>query len=213
MRPPRLALVSVVAAALVAPLPLAACSGDDDGKSGASRTTTTDVQADVTLRRGDVVVASAGPDVQLDETTQRAVVAVAQRYLDGAVLAPFLAGEVGRRYPQLFDTGVRAAAEGPDRAALTDGGVGRATRSPEVRVSPVRIDALAGPDGAIVYVAASFTVDITARTSAGRVGVHRSAELTMTPPDGERMLVTGYRVSVRRDLPGQRASTTTAARG
>jgi hypothetical protein len=218
MRPHHLVLAAVAVLA-VAGLALSACSGDDDAPeaAGERRTTTTtaapDLAAEVSLTRGETVVASAGGDVILDEVTQQAVVDAAQAYVDAAVVAPLNEGEVGEGYDTLFDSTVLASAVEADRSVLTDEGIPAPTESPSVTATPVRIDALAAPDGSITFLATSFNLDIAAETASGPVAVRRNTELTFAAtPEGD-WLVTAYRVNVERDLPQARTSTTTAVAG
>lgn len=217
MRSPHLALAAVAVLA-VAGLGLSACSGDDDNAepAGERQTTTTtapDPAAEVALTRGETIVASAGGDVALDEATQQAVIGAAQAYVDAAVVAPLNDGAVADGYDALFDSFVQASAIEADRAVLTDEGIPAPTASPAVTATPVRIDALAAPDGSVTLLATSFNIEITAETASGPISVRRATELTFAAgPDGG-WLVTAYRVNVERDLPETGASTTTAAAG
>ena len=205
MRPTRWSVLVLVALALVA------CSGGDDDnsteKSEKSSTSTTAAAADLELTRGEVAVASAGGDVSLDEATQQAVVAAAQSYIDAAVLSPLTDGKVGDGYDALFDTSVSTNATGPDRAALTDDGIDKATKSPEVTATPVRIDALADKDGKVLLVGATFDVDVKAETAAGPLAVRRINQLTYAPVDGAWKM-TAYHVDVTRDTAGDTTSST-----
>lgn len=210
MRSPHLALA--VTAALV----LSACSGDDDSEPAGERerpatTTTVAAPADVELERGEAVVASAGGDIVLDEATQQALVDVAQRYVDAAVLQPLADGTVGDEYALLFDANVQASATGTDRAVLTDEGIPTPESTPTVTATPVRIDALAGPDGTLALLAGTFELDIDAESASGPVGIRRATELTLAPGTDGNWLVSAYRVTVERDLPDAAGSTTTTA--
>lgn len=212
-------LVPAVAVLAVAGLALSACSGDDDaaepaGERQASTTTSAPgLAAEVTLARGETAVASAGGDVALDEATQQTVVAAAQAYVDAAILAPLNDGTVGEGYDALFDAPVQASAVGADRAVLTDEGIPAPTESPTVTSTPVRIDALAAPDGSLTFLATSFGVEVATETANGPLAISRATELTFAATPEGSWLVTAYRVDVQRDLPGGETSTTTAAAG
>lgn len=201
----------LLAGALVAAV-LGACSGGDGETQRPARTTTTTVvAAEVSLELGEAAVQSAGGDIALDEATQRAAVDVAQRYVDTAVLAPLVGGKVGKDYEALFDAGAAPGATGFDRGALTDEGVTKVSASPDVTATPVRIDALAGGDGALQLLAASFDLDVRGETATGPLAIARTTELTLAPAADGAWAVTAYRVVVTRDLPTG-ATTTTAAR-
>src|SRR5258708_3986489 len=79
------------------------------------------------LTIGSVNVQAAGRPVRLSEATQRAVVAIAQNYVDAAIMTPLETGKVGRGYAGLFAPGIRPAVIGPDEPVLTDIAVGRTT--------------------------------------------------------------------------------------
>src|SRR4051812_18319148 len=104
--------------ALVLVLLLAACSGG--GKHDTTAATTkpkakakapkvATIKTSV-LTVGKVVVESAGaPNVLMDVPTGKAVLAVAQKYVDNAIFEPLKAGRIGGDYASLFDLGVKSA--------------------------------------------------------------------------------------------------------
>jgi hypothetical protein len=202
------------ALATVLALALAACSSggaSESSDTSAKKTTTTKPAATVLLTQGESAVASAGPDVALDDATRQAVLDASQRYVDAAVLEPLTKGAVDTAYPGLFDASVSASATGPDRAALTDEGITTVTTSPTVTASPVRFDGLADANGAVQFVATTFTLDVKGATAAGPLAVQRSADLTFAPGAGGTWLITAYRVAVVRQEPDGSTTTTTAA--
>ena len=129
-------------------LAVSACGGG--GKHGGpSSTTKPKVLAIKTavLKVGKVDVESAGPpNVQIDPPTGRAVMTLAQKYIDNAVFAPLEKGTLGPEYAKLFDPGVKPVAIGADRNALTDLSVGKATNL-STKATPVLLSALAGSLG------------------------------------------------------------------
>jgi len=160
------------------------------------------------LKVGKVDVESAGPNVQIDTTTGRAVLAAAQSYIDNAVFAPLRVGTIGAGYGALFDPGVKAAAIGADRSALTDLDVGKVT-SLTTKASPVELSALVGTLGELMYVATDFDLTMKGTVASGRFTMSRHVELTFAQT-GKAWLVTAYRVnSVRTSVAG---TTTTTAR-
>ena len=200
--------------ATVLALALAACSSggaSESSDTSAKKTTTTKPAATVLLTQGESAVASAGPDVALDDATRQAVLDASQRYVDAAVLEPLVKGAVGTAYTGLFDASVSASAAGPDRAALTDEGITTVTTSPTVTASPVRFDGLADSGGAVQLVATTFTLDVKGETATGPLAVQRRADLTFTPGPGGVWLITAYRVAVVRQEPDGSTTTTTAA--
>lgn len=197
---------------LAAALATSACRGSDAAESEPdASTTTTSTGAAVALTAGEAVVASAGPDVVLDEPTKQALVATSQSYVDTAVLAPLLDGAVGAGYEALFDGAVAANATGVDRAALTDEGISPVTESPTVTSTPVRIDGLADGSGGVQLMATSFTLAVEGETAAGPLTIQRTTELTFAPGANGAWLITAYRVSVTRETAGDTTTTTAAA--
>jgi hypothetical protein len=203
---------SIAAVALAVAGVLSACSGSDAKESDApARTTTTTTKAaTVLLTGGEAVVASAGPDVPIDEATKQAVLDLSQKYVDIAVLAPLVDGAVGAEYPTLFDAGVNPNATGVDKAALTEEGTAQVTTSPTVTATPVRFDGLADANGSLLLVATTFDLDITGETTNGPLQIHRTNQLTFAPVNGA-WIITAYRVGVQHATPDATTSTTVEA--
>jgi hypothetical protein len=202
-----------VACLLVLVLVLAACSG---GKKH-SATTTTKPKAKAprvlaiktsVLTVGKVVVESAGaPNLHMDVPTGKAVLAVAQKYIDNAIFEPLKAGRVGGDYASLFDQGVRSAALGADRRALTDLEAGKVARLTST-ASPVELSALVGTLGEYIYVATDFDLTVKGIASTGPLTISHKIELTFAQT-GKTWLVTAYRVqSVRHSSAGKTTTTT-----
>jgi hypothetical protein len=201
-----------VACLLVLVLVLAACSG---GKKH-SATTTTKPKAKAprvlaiktsVLRVGKVVVESAGaPNLHMDVPTGKAVLGVAQKYIDNAIFEPLKAGRLGD-YASLFDQGVKSAALGADRRALTDLEAGKVARLTST-ASPVELSALVGTLGEYIYVATDFDLTVKGIASTGPLTISHKIELTFAQT-GKTWLVTAYRVqSVRQSSAGKTTTTT-----
>ena len=104
----------VLALALV----LAACGGGGKKHSSTPTPTTTPKVLSVktsVLKVATVNIQTAGPSVPIDTPTGRAVLGVAQAYIDDAVFSPLKTGKVAASYPALFDTGLKAPRPGPTR--------------------------------------------------------------------------------------------------
>ncbi|MGH8979046.1 MAG: hypothetical protein ACRDV7_13290 [Acidimicrobiia bacterium] len=207
--PPISALVAALAIALFG----SACSGSDASESDkpARTTTTTTKAATVLLTGGEALVASAGPDVPIDEAAKQAVLGQSQRYVDTAVLAPLVDGAVGAEYAGLFDAAVNANATGADKAALTEEGTAPVTTSPNVTATPVRFDGLADRNGALLLVATTFDLDVAGDTEAGPIQIHRTNQLTFAPQPNGTWAITAYRVGVTHSTPDATTSTTVEA--
>jgi hypothetical protein len=211
---PTLCSALALGLALVLTLGLTGCSGGGSKTRATPTTTGPRVLAVKTsvLKVGSVDVESAGPpNVEIDTATGRAVLGAAQAYIDNALFSPLRTGKLGARYGALFDAGVRPAATGADEAALTDLDVGTAT-SLSTRATPVRLSALVGTLGELMYVATDFQLTLKATGAAGPLTITHIVELTFAqPPAAKTWLVTAYRVTtVRRSTA---ATTTTAATG
>jgi hypothetical protein len=162
------------------------------------------------LKVGKVDVESAGPpNAQIDPRTGRAVMGIAQKYIDNAVFAPLQKGTLGVEYPKLFDSGVKPLAIGADRNALTDLNVGTATRL-STNATPVLLSALAGSLGELTYVATDFDLRVKGFIGTQRLGITRHIEFTFAQT-GKNWLVTAYRVQVIRQTAAGTTTTTATA--
>jgi hypothetical protein len=192
-------------------LAVSACGGG--GKHGGPSTTTKPKVLAIktaVLKVGKVDVESAGPaNAQIDPPTGRAVMTLAQKYIDSAVFAPLEKGTLGADYANVFDPGVKAAAVGADRSTLTDLSVGKATNL-STKASPVLLSALAGSLGELMYVATNFDLSVKATLGTQKLGITRHIEFTFAK-SGKNWLVTAYRVqAIRKTVAGTTTTTATA---
>ncbi len=194
-------------------LTLAACSSGGAKPKAESTPTTTPKVLEVktsVLKIGSVDVESAGPTTPIPTATGKAVMAIAQGYIDDAIFAPLQTGNVSPKYPALFDAGVRAVATGKDEAALTNVGVGKVTvRS--TTATPVTLSSLDGTLGELMYVATDFDVVVTATSGTGALTLSRHVELTYAQT-GNTWFITAYRVSGS-NKTATHTTTTTATGG
>jgi hypothetical protein len=157
------------------------------------------------LEIGAVNVQSAGPPARITSSVSQAVLDSSQSYVDDAILAPLEKGHLDQGYARIFDPGVRRAATGKDRAALTEVRTGSLKAPVKATATKVRLDGMGDQTGKLVLVAATFGVDVNAKGSGGPVKIQRLAELTFAPQGG-RWVVTAYRVGVKRTTPAQTAA-------
>jgi len=201
----------IVALLLSGALVAAACGGGKHHAQKAKPGPSVAHSGKLELHLGDVDVQSAGPAAKLSSSLETLALRSTQTYLDDAVLAPVERGQVDRGYEAVFDPFVRPDASGPDRDALTEANTGLARGLVTATATPVRIDALGDEIGKIGLLATTFSMDLQASTPLGAVSVRRHTELTFADEYG-KWLVTAYRVTVRRKLENQAATTTTVAR-
>jgi len=181
-------------------------TGCSHGRSpAASSPPSTSTQSDSAARSthlltiGKIDIESAGRANRLDPTTQRAVLATAQRYVNSAILTPLETGQLGPEYPQVFAGSIRPAAIGIDRSRLTDLAVGKTTTFTETS-TPVTLSALMDQSGALLYAATDFKVIVNATTRTGQITSTRGVELTLER-DAGRWFVVAYRITVKRTAP------------
>ena len=103
----------------------------------------------------------------------------------------------------------RVQPDGADRAALTEENLPEIAADLEATARPVDLDALAGPDGAIVMVGAKLSVDVRTETADGPLSIRRVGTLILEPGTEGEWQITGYDVEVRRTSDD--GSTTTTA--
>jgi hypothetical protein len=198
-----------VAGALVCAV-ASACSGSSK-HSAPNSTPAVVTSSQAALKIGNVDVESAGPNTSVDKNTQKAVLALAQQYVDSAMISPLSTGALGSGYANLFDDSVRLPATTADANTLTDAGIGK-TKGFDEKTTPVALSALADQLGSLLYLATNFNVNINATTPDGPATIARTVELTFAP-SGNGWKVTGYRVHAVRKLPSGTTSTTVNAGG
>jgi len=162
------------------------------------------------LTIGSTDVERSGSKGTLSAGVRRAVLGLAQEYLNSAILAPLETGKLGPGYPTVFAPGIRAAATGADEPVLTDLSVGKTTGLNE-QATPVAVSALVDSSGTLVYAATKFAVKIQATKANGTITIDRSVELTMEPLD-KTWVVVAYRVNATRTAPTHKTTTTAPRR-
>jgi hypothetical protein len=200
-------------AVLVVALVIVSCSGEDDKGDGATPAPKAEgvLEKRKALKAGKVVIESAGPEVKLPQDMQSTLVKKAQTYVDTAVHDPLTAGEVGNQFAKLFGERLRGRATGRDLKALSDAGVGRASKYVET-VKPVRISGLADGAGKLIFLATNVSMKVKATVDDRPVTISRDAEFTFGQ-SGKDWLVTAYRVKAVRKAPKGKTTTTVAANG
>jgi hypothetical protein len=206
---------SVVVAGLIAVV--LANMSDSSSKPKAKGTTTqpgTTVPGSkpLTLTVGKVIVQTTGPAPKITRTTRRTLLASAQHYVDGAILAPLERGKVNTTFANAFDAGVRTAAIRTDASVLTEGGTGKASGAVIATATPVRIDVLGDPTGKLALAAATFKLNVKAATPKGRLTIQRNTELTFANVYG-KWFVTAYRVTVLRTVGAKTSAKTITSSG
>jgi hypothetical protein len=203
-RHPRWTRVAGVVLLVAIVVTLVVVLADSPKKKAATAPTTTTVPRApviprVKLRIGRVFVQNIGPRAHVRRPVRRDLLAAAQRYVDDAIIAPLEKGHLIAGYGKMYDPGVRSRALGHDLAMLTEAKMGFRRDRVHATASPVRVDAIGGPDGRPALVALTFALNVDAPTAKGKLAIRRRTELTFAPEFG-RWLVTAYRVSVQRSL-------------
>ena len=194
-------------AALLAGLTVAACSSGGTSKSTSTTTVARDVRVRVTP--GAVTVVSAGPPAQLADADRDAIVAAIGGYVQDATVTPL----EGKEAPDLASHFVAAATpalQGPDRDALVDADVPRATGGVTPKVQPVNLHALADPSGAIDLIGSTLDVTVRSTAAGGPITIHRSGELMFTRENGDWKILS-FRLAVTRDGAGLGAASGTSS--
>jgi hypothetical protein len=206
--------VVVIAAAIAAWLLLTSDSGDKTVERPPAVTTTTRPPRKiprVKLRLGPVHVQSIGPTATVSKSLRHALLRKAQRYVDGAIIAPLERGHAIQGYAKMYDPRIKGKALRRDLAELTEIKAGFLRERVHASASRVRVDALGAPSGRVALVALTWLLDIDANTPKGHLAERRHTELTFDNVFG-KWLVTAYRVDVKRTL-GKHTKTTTTRSG
>ena len=203
------------AAAVAAAIVLTACSGGSSrahpGTTGGAHgspasPTRPPGPAAFTFGTPDLRAVGDGTPAVLAPAVTAAVKATLDSYLNVAVVTPIRTGEKAGDLGPIFTGPALAQASGADRAALVDEDL-PASPGAAVPTATATITALIGPDGPVV-ISAAIHVTASGKAPGGDVSVDRTGELVLSP-DGDTWKVSGYTVTVNRQVPT--GTTTTAA--
>lgn len=138
----------------------------------------------------------AEPAPPLPDDVRTEVLAVLDEYLDRAMVSPLRSGQPAGDLGSLFTGGAAPRVAGPDRAAMVDEGLPRAS---DVRglASTARLGALAGADDDILVVTATIDLRLQA-TGDDPLTIVRTGDLVLVP-DGDGWKIDGYDLSTTRD--------------
>ena len=201
----------VVIASLTAVALLVGCSSDSK-KSGTSTPTPPPV-ANLSVKLGLAGVASAGAPVQLADADRQAVLNAVSGYIQNATLEPLqhpTADPAGKKLAALLAPSAIAALTGPEHDALTDIGVGPATKAVTTKLVPVSLAGLADKTGAVDLIGATLDLTVATQAKLGPITIHRTGEL-MFVRDGSAWKILGFKLAVERDGAGLGPLTTTAS--
>ena len=204
------ATASILALALTAGALVAGCSSDSK-KSGTSTTAPPVANLSVTL--GLAGVASAGAPVTLADADRQAVLNAVSGYIQSATLEPLqhpTADPAGKKLAALLAPSAAAALTGPEHDALTDIGVGPATKAVTTKLVPVSLAGLADRTGAVDLIGATLDLTVSTQAKLGPITIHRTGEL-MFVRDGGTWKILGFKLAVERDGAGLGPLTSTAS--
>jgi hypothetical protein len=200
---------TVVVKALVALLAVlsSACSGG--GSKPAAPPATEPPPAAIAWEfTGGEVHAVRPPAPGLPDDVRAKVTATLERYLADAVVGPLRSGQPAGDLGPVFTAPALGRVNGPDRAALVDEGLPRATGL-RAEAAAAHLAALAGEDQ-VVTVAAAVTLRLHTG-GADSVAIARTGDLVLVP-DGDGWKIDGYDIRTSRDS-AEGGATTTTARG
>lgn len=178
-------------------------NGGDDKES----TTRAPVDEAIEVTPGAVTVASAGPQIGIDDAVRDQMIETVKQYVQVATVDPLRRGHLAKIAP-LFTTAAAARAESVDRAVLVDEGLPRATSDITATAVPAPITVLIDQGGNLVL--ASVNLDLTAatKTADGPVEIHRVGSLTLAP-DAGAWKIAGFDLAVARSGTGVDVATNT----
>ena len=144
-------------------------------------------------------------EATLPDNVRRGVQGLLDGYLDRAVLQPLRSGQPAGDLSALFAGPALDRMSGPDRAALVDEGLPKATQL-KVTTAEADLTALIGPDG-VGALTAGIKVVVTGAVEGAPLTVERTGELLLAG-DGPTWRVAGYDMRVTRDAAGSVTTTT-----
>lgn len=197
--------------ALAAIVLVVGCSSDSK-KSGTSTPTAPPV-ANLSVKLGLAGVASAGAPVPLADADRQAVLNGVSGYIQSATLEPLQhpnADPAGKKLAALLAPSAAAALTGPEHDALTDIGVGPATKAVNTKLVPVSLAGLADRTGAVDLIGATLDLTVSTQAKLGPITIHRTGEL-MFIRDGSAWKILGFKLAVERDGAGLGPVTSTAS--
>lgn len=192
--PRRLLAISVIA------LITACSSGGSESARKPARVKPSPRAAALHATAGTVDVASGGKIVALPDADRDAALAVLDRYVAAATLAP-LEGKPAENLAAAFTSTAAPALIGPEQDALVDTSVPKATGAVKAVLAPVNLTALSDQSGAIDLIGTTFDLTVNATANGGPIAIHRTGELMLTR-DGDAWKILGFTLAVTRDGAG-----------
>ena len=198
---------AVAVIGVVVALGTAGCSGSSHPRAVAPSTTAAPARAIAfTVAGTDVIWTTKAAD--FTPAAKAGVVGILDKWLAGAVVLPLRSGAAGD-IAALFTSDVAPRLTGPDRVALVDEGLPRATALTPT-VENVKLTALFDGDGAVALVTAALNVQLIVTAPDGPYTVGHTGELVLQQDFGV-WRITGYDIrSTHQDITG--ATTTTTAK-
>ena len=155
-----------------------------------------------------------GFDVQAVGSTSEKAEAILPRvdglldtYLTNAILVPLRSGKPAGDLAPVFAAAAVDRLNGPDRAALVDEGLPKAS-DVKVQTATASVSVLADRNGEIALVWAGIRIDVTAIVADTPVAIERTGEL-MLGLEGDDWKINAYDISVSRNTPEGTTTTQT----
>lgn len=194
---------AIAASLLVLAVGARGCSGSSPQR-GRGPTTTVAPALQFAVTATDV--AAAGTRQPFPPAVETAVVATLDKWMDDAVVAALRSGAAGDIAP-LFTADVAPRLAGPDRVALVDEGLPRATAIRPDSQS-VALTALTDGDGVVALVTARLDLRLAVAATDGPYAVAHLGEVVLAP-DGGGWRIAGYDLrATRQDVSGTTTTTT-----
>lgn len=130
------------------------------------------------------------------------------QYLTNGILVPLRTGQPVGDVSDVFATPVLERLAGPDRGALLDENLPKAS-DVKVEAATASVSVLMDRNGAVALVWAGIRINVAAKVGSTPVAIERTGELMLGVEDS-KWKITGYDVSVTRDTPDGETTTTAA---
>lgn len=148
-----------------------------------------------------VSVEAVSGDASIPQATQDSVAKGVDDFLTRTALDPIRTAKQATGLEDLLTKTAFDVVTGRDEVVVTDAGLPKATGDVETILEPVTLTGLTDAAGNLVLIAASYSLTLISQVEAGPLRIDRGGYL-MFSPSTDGWIISGYDVSVKRNVAG-----------